>query len=106
MAFPEVTIDYTSGSSADTTSFSTTAFAKSIFAYGAGTITMLDCSTSAGVSRTYTVTGGETIPGSWQAFTSTTCSRIRVSTANMRQAAAASTGATVPANQVQSYLDG
>lgn len=105
MAYPEVTIDYTSGSSADTSSFSTSNPAKSIYAYGAGTITVLDCTGASGASRTYTVNGGETIPGTWQAFTSTTCSRIRMSTANMRQAAS-SVGSTVPANQVQSYLSG
>lgn len=108
MAFPDLTLDYTSGSSADTTTFSTSNPAKSVYAYGSGTITMLDCSGAAnvGVSRTYTVLGGETIPGTWQAFTSTTCSRIRVSTANMRQAASPSSGAVVPANLVQSYLSG
>lgn len=108
MAYPEVTIDYTSVSSADTSSFSTANPAKSIYAYGAGTITMLDCTGAAavGASRTYTVSGGETIPGAWQAFTSTTCSRIRVSTSNQRQAASPSSGVLVPANLAQSYLDG
>lgn len=105
MAYPEVTIDYTSGNSADTTSFTTTNPAKSIYAYGAGTITVLDCVGASGTSRTYTVLGGETIPGTWQAFTSTTCSRIRMSSQNMRQAAS-SVGAVVPANLVQSYLSG
>ncbi len=108
MAFPDVTLDYTSGSSADTSSFSLSNPAKSIYAYGAGTITVLDCSGAAnvGVSRTYTVSGGETIPGTWQAFTVTTCSRIRVSTSNQRQAAAPSSGVIVPANLVQSYANG
>lgn len=107
MAFPEVTIDYTSGSSADTASFSVANPAKSIYAYGAGTITVLDCTGAAnvGASRTYTVTGGETIPGTWQAFTSTTCSRIRMSSQNMRQSAS-SVGGVVAGNLVQSYLSG
>lgn len=105
MAYPEVTIDYTSGSPADTASYSTNNPAKSIYCYGAGTVVVLDCVGTNGTSRTYTVLGGETIVGTWQAFTSTTCSRIRMSTANMRQAAS-SVGSTVPGNLVQSYLSG
>ncbi len=108
MAHPEVTLDYTSGSSADTTSFSVANPCKSIFAYGAGSIVVLDCTGAAnvGATKTYTVTGGETITGEWQAFTSTTCSRIRASSANAPLAAATATGTTVPANLVQSYLSG
>ena len=82
MAHPEVAIDYTSGSSADTASFSVSAPARWIQVYGGGTITVLDCSgtNNVGVSRTYTVVGGEVIQGEWQSFTSTTCSRVRLGT--------------------------
>lgn len=59
-----------------------------------------------GTTRTYTVSGGETIPGEWTSFTSTTCSRIRVTTSVQQGMGAFSVGATIPGNLVQSYLDG
>lgn len=87
MAHPEVTIDYTSASSADTISFTSINPARTIVCYGAGSIVMLDTTGTAGATRTYTVTGGETIAGEWQAFTSTTCSRLRMSSSSQQPGA-------------------
>lgn len=95
MAHPEVTLDYTSGSSADTSSFSATNPARSIQCYGAGTITVQD-NASTPASRTYTVLGGEVIVGEWSSFTSTTCSRVRMSTSNEVPPAAPTATATSP----------
>lgn len=77
MAHPEVTLDYTSGSSADTTSFTAANPARQIQAYGAGSVVVVDAS---GTSRTYTMNGGDSRRGEWTAFTSTTCSRIVMTT--------------------------
>lgn len=98
MAHPEVTIDYT-GSTPDTTSFSTTNPARSILCYGAGTVVVAD-NGSTSTSRTYTVTGGEVIVGEWIAFTSTTCSRVRMSTSNQVPPAAPSASITSPVRVV------
>lgn len=109
MAHPEITLDYTSISSADTTSFTSANPARWIQAYGAGTITMLDNSVPP-VSRTYTVTGGETIPGEWTAFSSTTCSRIRVGSSTTGSSvpvtALPSSSLVTPGTLVQAYADG
>lgn len=84
MAHPEVTIEYLNGAAADITSFSVANPIKSFLAYGAGTVTLLDCAgaNNVGVSRTYTMAGGEVRTGEWQAFTSTTCTRVAVSSSN------------------------
>jgi hypothetical protein len=105
MAHPEVTTDYTSGSSADTASFSAANPAKWIAVYGAGSIVVLDNSATP-ASKTYTVLGGEVIPGEWTAFTSTTCTRVRMTTTNARPAFGPSLSAVVPANLLQRYLSG
>jgi hypothetical protein len=105
MAFPDTTVEYTSASSADTTSFSFSVPALWITCLGSGTVVMQDCtgtgSPPAGVSRTYNVSAGEILRGSWQSFTSTTCSRIIVTTAGQAVQPAPSfssiNGSTVPA---------
>jgi hypothetical protein len=79
MAHPEVVLDYTSASSVDTTSFSATAPARWIQCYGAGSVMVSDNGTTP-TTRTYTVNGSETITGEWTAYTSTTCSRVRIGT--------------------------
>lgn len=103
MAHPEVTVDYTSGSSADTTSFSASNPAKWIYAYGAGSIVMVD---AGGTSRTYTVNGGDDIPGEWTAFTSTTCSRIRAGTTSNMPRSIPAFSTTVPGTALQTWADG
>src|SRR5262245_3391228 len=105
MGHPDNTADFTSGSSADTTTFAAANPARWVYAYGAGTITLKDnASTPAAV--TYTVAGGEWIGGEWTAFTSTTCSRIRMTTVPFAPPAASTVGTVVPGNLVQSYLNG
>ncbi len=104
MAHPDVTIDLTSGSSADTTSFTAANPARQIFCYGAGSVVLLD-NAATPVSRTYTVLAGDVIPGEWSAFTSTTCSRIRMTTAVSTMAGGAALPTIVPATQVQNYVN-
>src|SRR5271166_2064242 len=116
MAHPDVTVDYTSGSGADTTSFNAANPARWIQVYGAGNVVMLDNS-AVPVSRTSTCTGSEVIVGEWTAFTSTTCTRLRVGTSlpapqpfpfpsavNLAGGAAAVTG-ILPASNVQDWVD-
>lgn len=105
MAHPDVTIDYTSGSSADTTSFSATNPAKWIACYGAGTVTVKD-NAATPASVTYTVGAGDVIPGEWTAFTSTTCSRIRMTSANGAPSFGSAFSSVVPGNMYQAYLSG
>ncbi len=105
MAHPEVTVDYASGAGADTTTFTAANPARQIYVVGAGVIVMLD-NAATPVSRTYTVSGGETIAGEWTTFTSSTCTRIRVTTAVAPRMAAAAAGALVPGNLAQAYLNG
>jgi hypothetical protein len=110
MAHPELTVDYTSGSGADTTTFASTNPApnpaRQIYAYGAGTVTVVDASGTAGVSRTYTMSGGDTRVGEWTAFTSTTCSRIVMSTSTQPIAAVPAFSTTVPGTSLQPYVNG
>lgn len=103
MAHPEVTTDYTSGSSADAASFSATNPARQIMAYGAGSIVVIDNAPTP-ASVTYTVNAGDVLPGEWTAFTSTTCSRIRITTALGPIAAGPALPTIVPATQAQSYV--
>ena len=105
MAHPETTVDYTSGSSADTTSFSASNPAKWIACYGAGTITLLN-NASTPASVTYTVNAGDVVPGEWTAFTSTTCSRIRMTTANGAPSFGSAFSSVVPGNMAQAYVSG
>jgi hypothetical protein len=103
MSHPEVTIDYTSASSADTTAFSAANPARCVYAYGAGSIVLLD---AGGTSRTYTVNGGEDLMGEWTAFTSTTCSRIRISTVATPPRTSPAFSTTVPGTSLQTWADG
>ncbi len=103
MAHPDVTLDYTSGSSADSSTFSTSNPARQIFCYGAGSIVMLD-NLPTPVSRTYTVNAGDTVPGEWTAFTSTTCSRLRITTSLTQVTGGLPLPTVVPGTQVQSYV--
>lgn len=96
MAHPEATIDYTSASSADTTSFATNP-ARTIVCYSAGSVTALDTTGASGTSRTYVVTGGEVIAGEWSAFTSTTCSRLRMSSTTQQPTAPGTVSVSSPA---------
>jgi len=105
MAHPDLCIDYASPS-ADSTSFTSANPARSIQAYGPGTVVMLDNSATP-VSRTYVFTGGDSRVGEWTALVSTTCSRITISTvANLAPAPVPLVGLVQPANLVQSYLSG
>jgi hypothetical protein len=121
MAHPEVTADYTSASGADTTSFGNGAGsnaqpARWIQCYGSGNIVMLDNSATP-TSRTYTVSGSETISGEWTSFVSTTLTRARIGTSwppppampnnapvNLAGGAAVLTG-ILPAANVQPWAD-
>lgn len=105
MAHPDVTKDYASGDSADTTSFSANNPAKWIAVYGAGSITVKD-NASTPASVTYTVGAGDVLPGEWTAFTSTTCSRIRMTTANGAPSFGSAFSSVVPGNMAQAYLSG
>jgi len=105
MSHPEVTLDYASGASADTTSFSTANPARWIQVYGAGTVVVTDNGATP-TSRTYTCLGGEIIAGEWIAFTSTTCTRVRMTTSNVAPSFGPSLAAVQPANLIQRYLSG
>lgn len=105
MAHPDITLDYTSPS-ADSTSFSAANPARWFQAYGAGTVVMLDNSTTP-VSRTYVMSGGDERVGEWTALVSTTCTRIVIgTTATQRPAVPPASSLIIPGNLVQSYLDG
>ncbi len=106
MAHPDQTQDYTSGSGADTTTFTAANPARQITPYGAGSIVMYD-NAATPAQHTYTVTGGERIVGEWSSFVSTTCSRIRAtSVADPVMAPPLTSATVVPGNYVQSYLNG
>jgi hypothetical protein len=66
---------------------------------------VLDAS-STPVSKTYTVTGGEVIVGEWTAFTSTTCSRLRMGSTSVAPPALPATSTIVPGTLVQAYASG
>jgi hypothetical protein len=105
MAHPDVTTDYTSGSSADTTSFTANAPARWIYAYGAGDIVVKD-NADTPATKTYTVVGGDVITGEWSAFTSTTCSRIRMGTTSVAPSGTPAATAITPGTSIQAYADG
>jgi hypothetical protein len=105
MAHPDNTVDFTSGSTADTTSFSSSNPARWIACYGAGSIVVKD-NASTPASVTYTVNAGDVFPGEWTAFTSTTCSRIRMTSTNLPPSFGSAFSSTVPGNMVQAYVSG
>ncbi len=105
MAHPDQTQDYTSGSGADTTTFTVANPARQIVIYGAGVVVMYD-NASTPASHSYTVTGGERITGEWSSFVSTTCSRIRATSVADPVMAPPTVTALVPGNNVQAYLNG